>query len=68
MSDASSPSAPTKPCPLCGKPASARHKPFCSQRCATIDLARWITGTYRVPTDETPEDAPQPGEEEGEPG
>jgi endogenous inhibitor of DNA gyrase (YacG/DUF329 family) len=68
MSDASSPSAPAKPCPLCGKPASARHKPFCSQRCATIDLARWITGTYRVPTDETPEDAPQPGEEEGEPG
>jgi endogenous inhibitor of DNA gyrase (YacG/DUF329 family) len=68
MSDASSPSAPAKPCPLCGKPASARHKPFCSQRCATIDLARWITGTYRVPTDETPEDAPPPGEEEGEPG
>jgi endogenous inhibitor of DNA gyrase (YacG/DUF329 family) len=50
-------------CPICGKPASERHKPFCSQRCATIDLARWITGSYRVPTDETPEDAPQPGEE-----
>ena len=52
-----------KPCPLCGKPPTERHKPFCSQRCATIDLARWITGTYRVPTDETPEDAPQQGEE-----
>jgi hypothetical protein len=56
-----------KPCPICGKPATERHKPFCSQRCATIDLARWITGTYRVATDETPEDAPQRGEEtEGE--
>ncbi len=50
-------------CPICGKPTSERHKPFCSQRCATIDLARWITGTYRVPTDETPEDAARGGEE-----
>jgi len=64
MTDASNPSSPAKPCPICGKPASARHKPFCSQRCATIDLARWITGTYRVPTDETPEDAPQHGEDD----
>ncbi len=53
-----------KPCPICGKPGTERHKPFCSQRCATIDLARWITGSYRVPTDEAPEDAPQRGEEE----
>jgi uncharacterized protein len=52
-----------KPCPICGKPSTDRHKPFCSQRCATIDLARWITGSYRVPTDETPEEAPQQGEE-----
>jgi len=64
MTDASNPSPPAKPCPICGKPASERHKPFCSQRCATIDLARWITGTYRVPTDETPEDAPQRGEDD----
>ena len=56
------PSTP-KPCPICGKPATGRHTPFCSQRCATIDLARWITGSYRVPTDEAPEDAPQRGEE-----
>jgi endogenous inhibitor of DNA gyrase (YacG/DUF329 family) len=54
------------PCPICGKPATELHKPFCSQRCGTIDLARWITGTYRVPTDEAPEDAPQRGEEEKE--
>ena len=64
MTDASTPSTPARSCPICGKPASARHKPFCSHRCATIDLARWITGAYRVPTDETPEDAPQRGEED----
>ena len=63
MSQARTPKVPAKPCPTCGKPASARHKPFCSQRCATIDLARWIAGTYRVPTEESPEDAPQRGEE-----
>jgi endogenous inhibitor of DNA gyrase (YacG/DUF329 family) len=49
-----------KPCPVCGKPATPRHKPFCSQRCATIDLARWLTGGYRVPGEEVPKE----GEEE----
>ncbi|MGH7122947.1 MAG: DNA gyrase inhibitor YacG [Stellaceae bacterium] len=62
MSNLSKPS----PCPICGKPATEHHKPFCSQRCATIDLARWITGTYRVPTDEVPEDVPLRGEEHEE--
>jgi len=47
---------PLGKCPICGKSASARHRPFCSQRCATIDLARWIAGDYRVPTDETPDE------------
>jgi endogenous inhibitor of DNA gyrase (YacG/DUF329 family) len=60
MSDQSKP----KPCPICGKPTTERHKPLCSQRCATIDLARWITGSYRVPTDETPEEPTPRGEEE----
>jgi len=36
----------------CGKPASPRHRPFCSQRCANIDLGRWLKGNYRVETDE----------------
>ena len=36
-------------CPICGKPAQARYRPFCSARCQTIDLARWIGGNYRVP-------------------
>jgi endogenous inhibitor of DNA gyrase (YacG/DUF329 family) len=49
-------------CPICGKPA-ARHQPFCSQRCADIDLGRWLKGNYSIPTDEGPEEAP--GEDEG---
>ena len=67
MSEASPPEPPAKPCPICGKPATAKHRPFCSQRCATIDLARWVTGTYRVPTSESPEDAPSPDERDDTP-
>lgn len=43
-------------CPVCGKPAQPNHKPFCTRRCADIDLGRWLKESYRVPTDETPED------------
>ena len=43
------PSAAATPCPICGKPAQPRFRPFCSARCQTIDLARWIGGNYRVP-------------------
>ena len=49
-------------CPICGKPPSARHQPFCSQRCANIDLGRWLKENYRVETEEAPEDAPETGE------
>jgi uncharacterized protein len=40
-------------CPICGKPAAPRHRPFCSGRCADIDLGRWLKGNYRI-ADEAP--------------
>ncbi|HLI09980.1 MAG TPA: DNA gyrase inhibitor YacG [Alphaproteobacteria bacterium] len=46
-----------KGCPICGKPSAAAYRPFCSKRCADIDLHRWLGGVYRVETDETPEEA-----------
>ena len=49
----------------CGKPAAAPHQPFCSGRCADVDLGRWLKGIYSVPTDEPPEDAPAEDEREG---
>lgn len=52
-----------KPCPICGKPAIPRYKPFCSQRCVTMDLARWLTGGYRVAGEEAPQETPPQGEE-----
>ena len=43
-------------CPVCAKPADLKVRPFCSKRCADIDLGRWLKEGYRVPTDETPDD------------
>jgi endogenous inhibitor of DNA gyrase (YacG/DUF329 family) len=42
-------------CPICGRPAQAETIPFCSRRCADEDLRRWLSGEYRVPTAERPE-------------
>lgn len=43
-------------CPVCGKKATLEMRPFCSKRCADLDLGRWLDGDYRVPTDEMPDD------------
>ncbi|HET7085151.1 MAG TPA: DNA gyrase inhibitor YacG [Rhizomicrobium sp.] len=36
-------------CPVCGKPAQEAFKPFCSKRCADVDLGRWFKGGYAIP-------------------
>lgn len=47
--------APTSGCPICGKAPAPDYKPFCSARCADVDLHRWLSGVYRIETDEAPE-------------
>ncbi|WP_292291890.1 DNA gyrase inhibitor YacG [Marivita sp.] len=42
-------------CPICGKDTNPEARPFCSKRCADLDLARWLNGQYAVPS-EDPED------------
>jgi len=42
-------------CPICKRKTVQAHRPFCSKRCADIDLGRWMTGAYSLPTDETAE-------------
>jgi endogenous inhibitor of DNA gyrase (YacG/DUF329 family) len=37
------------PCPICGKPSEAAFRPFCSKRCADVDLQRWLVGRYAIP-------------------
>jgi endogenous inhibitor of DNA gyrase (YacG/DUF329 family) len=48
-------------CPICASPPVQRYRPFCSARCAEIDLGRWVTGAYAVPSSD-PEDAAEAAE------
>ncbi len=54
-------------CPVCGKPTDLKVKPFCSRRCADVDLGRWLNESYRVPgepaepgIDDESEERPKP--------
>ncbi|MCT4579203.1 DNA gyrase inhibitor YacG [Donghicola sp.] len=49
-------------CPICDKQTDPKYRPFCSKRCADIDLAKWMTGSYAVPSTD-PEDLEQALEE-----
>ena len=47
-------------CVRCAQPVQPRFRPFCSQRCADIDLGAWLNGNYRVPTNEAPDGGEDP--------
>ena len=47
--------AAARACPNCGKPRDPHYDPFCSKRCADVDLHRWLKGSYVIP-------GPEPGE------
>lgn len=49
-------------CPICGKAPDEKYRPFCSKRCADIDLGRWLTGAYAIPG-ETPEEGEDAAED-----
>ena len=53
-------------CPICDKETNAAFRPFCSKRCADVDLGRWFTGAYAVPTEDLPDEF-DVGMEEGSP-
>lgn len=46
---------PNMKCPICGKETVQHYKPFCSKRCADVDLSRWFNEGYVIHTDETPD-------------
>jgi len=48
-------------CPICSKPADASMLPFCSKRCADVDLQRWFKGSYAIPAAEPDEGDPHEG-------
>ena len=45
------------PCAICGRPMVEAYRPFCSRRCADVDLQRWLTGAYAMPAEEDDHDA-----------
>jgi hypothetical protein len=47
-------------CVICGKPKDEKYKPFCSKRCADVDLNRWFSGHYAIRTEE---EEPSSGDE-----
>ncbi|HEX4179565.1 MAG TPA: DNA gyrase inhibitor YacG [Caulobacteraceae bacterium] len=49
-------------CPMCRKPVEPAFRPFCSKRCADLDLQRWLTGRYAIPGA-----AAEEGDEDGGP-
>ena len=50
-------------CPICRKPAAPESRPFCSRRCADIDLGRWLTAQYVVPGTDGDAVEPEAGDE-----
>lgn len=54
-------------CAICGKPQAEKYRPFCSKRCADVDLHRWLSGRYAIAAveDDAPPEAPEAGEEPG---
>ncbi len=42
-------------CPICSRETDPKYRPFCSRRCADIDLGKWLTGSYAIPS-EDPDD------------
>lgn len=52
-------------CPICAKDSDAKYRPFCSRRCADVDLGRWLKGSYAIPV--TSEDEDETDTPEAEP-
>jgi len=48
MSSSQGPGKKSVRCPICGNPAVEAYRPFCSKRCADIDLGKWFSGDYAV--------------------
>lgn len=51
-------------CPICRKPQTDQYRPFCSRRCADVDLNRWFSGAYAIPVEDAPHSGPRDEEDE----
>ncbi len=55
---------PKRKCPMCDKITDEKFRPFCSKRCADLDLSRWLDGKYAIPVmEDDDEDGGNPSQE-----
>jgi uncharacterized protein len=47
-------------CPICARKPDEKYRPFCSRRCADVDLGRWLSGSYAIPAEALEEEEPAP--------
>ncbi|HYM32178.1 MAG TPA: DNA gyrase inhibitor YacG [Candidatus Cybelea sp.] len=67
MSDDKRPGRKTaRGCPICSRQPVAAFAPFCSKRCADVDLHRWLKGGYAIPAEEPDEESETADGGEGE--
>lgn len=64
MKTMSEPVAKPPSCSLCDKPMDPKYRPFCSKRCADVDLHRWLSGSYTIPGDVEEDDLSSPDDSE----
>ena len=62
------PLRPARKCPICGRKSSQQAFPFCSKRCADVDLSRWLSAAYVIPAEDMDDEeqshpAPDKGDE-----
>lgn len=53
-------------CPICKKPTVKIFRPFCSDRCKKIDLSRWLSGVYAIPSEEDSKDEEEKKEDQND--
>ena len=69
MKQSNPPAVASGKCPICSRPTATKYRPFCSRRCADVDLARWLRGAYVIPDREGGEEQEaELAEEPNEPG
>lgn len=54
-------------CPICAKETDPKYRPFCSRRCADVDLGRWLNESYVVPVTDADDETALPEDQNEKP-
>lgn len=53
-------------CPICAKESVPAYRPFCSRRCADVDLGKWLNEGYAIPDEGSDAAIPPADPEDGD--